>query len=347
MVGRKSKIDKSDLFELLKTFKTDIVNALGKSTDPLWKLLCSRLDNKISPSGLYLIIQSNRYNCHGILDLIENKVLSECDDSENNEIASETAKLYLKKSIAGMDEMYISDDDNNDLILPQDIPNDENEDGCLKTWIDSLKKKSTVKYVVSSTDCIYEKDNFHYLPEFSNSFLKLLRTYPLWSAILIKHFNISELTASSSSVESYFNDLKNRSFNNDNILLRVDKFVCKHIKEIDRMLKITKHDEIFTKKLESPDELEIKTSEVNVDEDEILEKTVLLSEQFSEKNSDNVENIDLEYIAPSKVNENWKGLAEQKKKRTSYFAAPNPEVMHIEHKKKIEIALIKNGNIEN
>jgi len=84
MVGRKSKIDKNDLFELLKTFKTEIVNALAKSTDPLWKSLCSRLDNKISSSGLYLIIQNNRYNCHGILDLIEKEELSGWDDSDES-----------------------------------------------------------------------------------------------------------------------------------------------------------------------------------------------------------------------------------------------------------------------
>lgn len=147
-----------------------------------------------------------------------------------------------------MDEIYVSDNEDNDLLLTQNIPNDENEDGCLKTWIDSIKKKSTLKYVISSTNCMYEKDNFHYLPDFSISLLKLLWIYPLWSAIVIKYFNISELTASSSSVESYFNDLNNRTLHGDNLPLRVDKFVCKHINEIDQMLKIAKHDEIFTKK---------------------------------------------------------------------------------------------------
>lgn len=103
MAGRKSKIDKNDLFKLLKTYKTDIVNALGKSTDPLWKSLCSRLDNKISPSGLYLIIQNNRYNCHGILDLIEKEVLSESDDSDDSIThtvqQSNTCDLNMDKTV--------------------------------------------------------------------------------------------------------------------------------------------------------------------------------------------------------------------------------------------------------
>ncbi|KAF0709319.1 Uncharacterized protein FWK35_00029964 [Aphis craccivora] len=42
------------------------------------------LINKISSSGLYLIIQNNRYNCHGILNLIEKKELSGCDDSDES-----------------------------------------------------------------------------------------------------------------------------------------------------------------------------------------------------------------------------------------------------------------------
>lgn len=63
-------------------------------------------------------------------------------------------------------------------------------------------------------------------------------------------------------------------------------------------------------------------------------KTVVLSEVFSEEECDNIATIDMEYIAPSKVNENWKGLAKKKKKRTSYYATPNPEIMHIENTKK-------------
>lgn len=78
------------------------------------------------------------------------------------------------------------------------------------------------------------------------------------------------------------------------------------------MLKIAKHDEIFINKFKNLNEIEIKISEViNIDEDEILKKPELLSEQFAEEKDNDVENIDLEYVAPSKVNENWKELAEQ------------------------------------
>lgn len=245
------RIDYAHVMKFLSNWKC--FNGKEKTVKKFYLKLMSRL-----------IMCTSLKSAEGLIEsiLITSNSIFEGHDEKNNELAIETAKLYLKQSIAGMDEICVSDeddDDDDDLILFQDIPNDENEDGCLKTWIDSIKEKSKVNYVVSSSNCIYEKENFHYLPDFSTSLLKLLRTYPLWSAIMIKHFNITELTASSSSVESYFNDLKKRSFYNDNLPLRVDKFVCKHIKEIDGMLKIAKHDQIFTKEIEIPDEVEIKT----------------------------------------------------------------------------------------
>jgi len=197
-----------------------------------------------------------------------------------------------------------------------------------------VKSKKYIKYVVWSNNCIYEKDNFHYLPEFSTSLLKLLRTYLLWSAIIIKHFNVNELTASSSSVDSYFNDLKNRSFHNDNLPLRVDKFVCKHIKEIDGMLKIANHDEIFTIKIKEPDEIETNISKE------------YYWNNFQKKNVTTMNLLTWSTLHLQKSMKTGRGWL-KKKKSTSYYAAPNPEIMHIEHTKKIEIALIKNGNFDN
>lgn len=61
----------------------------------------------------------------------------------------------------------------------------------------------------------------------------------MWSAT--QHYDFNELTASFASVESYFNDLKNRSFHNDKLPIRAVKFVCKHVKEIEGMLKLLDH----------------------------------------------------------------------------------------------------------
>lgn len=85
---------------------------------------------------------------------------------------------------------------------------------------------------------------------------------------MIKYFNISQLTASSASVESYFNDLKNRSFHNDNLPIRADRFIRKHIKEIESMLKLAQHVDQFEQKIEMLEEIPIKN--------EIFEEELLL-----------------------------------------------------------------------
>jgi len=63
----------------------------------------------------------------------------------------------------------------------------------------------------------------------------------LWSAIITQHYDFNELTASAVSVESYFNDFKNRSFHNHKLPIRADKFVCKYVKEIESMLNLLDH----------------------------------------------------------------------------------------------------------
>lgn len=98
MAATKSKIDKNKLFELLETFKLEIVNALGKSTDPLWSL-CSKLKIKMSPSELFLITQNNRYNCHRIIGLIEKQVVSEYDARDHRLFSCPKYVIYTWRKL--------------------------------------------------------------------------------------------------------------------------------------------------------------------------------------------------------------------------------------------------------
>lgn len=56
---------------------------------------------------------------------------------------------------------------------PKTFPMTKMKTGVLKTRIDFIKEKSELNYVVSSSNCIYEKENFHYLPDFSTSLLHI------------------------------------------------------------------------------------------------------------------------------------------------------------------------------
>lgn len=184
-----------------------------------------------------------------------------------------------------MDKIEIEDEE--DDSIPQELDEEEDIDGWLNEWILSIEHIAREKYVTESTGSVYEKNNFHYLPSFSKSFLKFLKTYPLWSAIMTQHYNVNELTASSANVESYFNDLKNRSFHNDKLPIRADKFVCKHMKEIEGMFKLFDHD------------MKIKENRKNYDNlIDVIEK--------------NENGIDLESENPAEIFENWRGLGKKK-----------------------------------
>ncbi|KAF0748883.1 Uncharacterized protein FWK35_00024784 [Aphis craccivora] len=329
MGGRKCNYDKQELVEILKLFKTGILNAFGKSTDPLDRI-CFHFGNKIKPAALYTIIKCNRLNCHDILG-ISDKADSENDEdddvssltslSENNyddneknmynkPIINEPVRFsysmnnlnekkhfnIMKRPLSGIkrnnvlkrlcDEKmtvnwrreHVSENLNNHKLylldvlcksrqeykdktqfkemsseknvlesllclkyeeyyyssihkigldpIPQELDEEEDVDGCLNEWILSIEHIAREKYVTESTDL---------------SFVKLLKTYPLWSAIITQHYDFNELTASAVSVESYFNDFKNRSFHNHKLPIRADKFVCKYVKEIESMLKLLDH----------------------------------------------------------------------------------------------------------
>ncbi|EFN67936.1 120.7 kDa protein in NOF-FB transposable element, partial [Camponotus floridanus] len=60
----------------------------------------------------------------------------------------------------------------------------------------------------------------------------LLPYLPIWTGVMRPHFNKSNEIASSSAVESEFNDLKNREFKGQ-LPMRVDKFIMQHLNYID------------------------------------------------------------------------------------------------------------------
>lgn len=54
---------------------------------------------------------------------------------------------------------------------------------------------------------------------------------PLWTALMRPYFKYGKITASSSTVESYFNDLKNRQLKK--LPQRVDDFLVNHLRYIE------------------------------------------------------------------------------------------------------------------
>jgi len=74
-----------------------------------------------------------------------------------------------------------------------------------------------------------DTDNAQYTPEIMPLIIKAMKLYPCWSGIMRKTIGFGEASASSARIESNFNELKNRVFKNDNLLLGIDTFLDKII----------------------------------------------------------------------------------------------------------------------
>lgn len=281
----------------------------------------------------------------------------EGSDSNNSPLKSEIAKIYLKNLIADINVDLAYEEEK---IESNDCETNNTDCKLVETWIRDIfngAKESFIDNVIEPESSSV-RENFHYSLEFSNSFRKLLKTYTLWSAILTHHFGVCEATASSAPVESYFNDLKNRTFHGC-LPLNADKFVLRHIKEIESMIVLANE----RSERPSAEHSDTQTAELynkNTDaEKNVYETNIVSITAESPPNEDDSyalsadscqgAEIDEEDVEEALIVENWKGLGNPKKKKTrsSFYAAPCPEILVLEDHRRMELPLIKNGNIVN
>ncbi|KAJ8875413.1 hypothetical protein PR048_023308 [Dryococelus australis] len=83
-----------------------------------------------------------------------------------------------------------------------------------------------------------DHDNLHFLPEIVVCIAKLMKFLPLWSAIMVIKFGYGSLKSSSAPVESIFNDIKHRTFQNVHLPTTVDRFLETHLRSLDGEMKL-------------------------------------------------------------------------------------------------------------
>lgn len=142
-------------------------------------------------------------------------------------------------------------------------------------------------------------------------------------------FKYGDITESSSTSESLFNELKNNVFQHKTLPLRIDEFVQDHIGYITGSMNIigAKLKENYPeqkKRKEINDELldthniEEKSFENNIDETYLFEdnKTPIIEECFININQEFENDVNPIALITDNINEveNWKGLGEPKKK---------------------------------
>lgn len=181
-------------------------------------------------------------------------VLIQCDDFQS-------AKAIIKNLFTSLLNMY--DDENspgyyskifliklcethNILLNEQEIPNEEDvKNDCQsifseefidddgddnESWINTI-----IRGVEISSDT-GKHDNLYYFTEIIDDLKKLLIRLPLWSNVMMRHYNSPYRVSTSSDCESNFKSLKKLVIKQKSI--RVDKFLISHINFINGSIKI-------------------------------------------------------------------------------------------------------------
>lgn len=163
---------------------------------------------------------------------------SECvGHIDNKPVPAESHKRLLKNKIADLDSINIPENEDTPVPdTPQLLNNSSECDHHIKSnnsvseWIQNIVIRSEAQTKHETDD-----DNAHYCPDLFHELVRFLKTFILWSATLNNIFGFGKQTESSSSVESYFNDLKHRSYKNKHLPMKIDQFFLHHFDVIQGM----------------------------------------------------------------------------------------------------------------
>jgi len=291
----------------------------------------------LNPNGLPNPCQNaknylkQRISTHNILDIYENPLQTDNNEEIINECTDST------------------------FIVPTDLtPNNifEELQSVYNTCLDMCNNTS------SQGD---DLNAFHNesLPKRILDFCKLL---PCWSAVMVPIFKYGDITESSSTSESLFNDLKNRVFQHKTLPLRVDEFVHDHISYITGSMniigaKLKVNDQNIGKELDDEisnvPNIARKSFDNDMNKPNLIEdnNTPIIEECFETINQEFENEITSIALITDNVNEveNWKGLGEPKKKiKRGNYLDKDPTVLHYNEESNAKspiVGILRNGSI--
>lgn len=145
---------------------------------------------------------------------------------------SENGRQFLRQRIStGVIEPYLNaeNEDNNIQLDFEDIHNLTNT----RSLFYEMSQNIAEQCLIEVTDQVGDHDNMYFIPAVAPLVLNLCTYMSLWSGIMCKGFKYGDITATSASIESQFNDLKNRFLRHVNIPMRIDDFLKLHIQSIN------------------------------------------------------------------------------------------------------------------
>ncbi|KAF0688892.1 NOF-FB transposable element protein, partial [Aphis craccivora] len=184
-----------------------------------------------------LVLCTNLTEAKTILEAIFTIAFSETDglDEHGERTLCAESKIYLKNRITAnvidfVDPLIEINQEEN--ISPQNDDELDNNESMpisnisFKEWTKSIANECQLKVDLGIKGI---EDNVQYELEIVPHIINAMKLFPCWSGIMRPLFGYGSETASSSRIESNFNNLKHRVFHNDVLPLRVDTFLEKII----------------------------------------------------------------------------------------------------------------------
>ncbi|XP_044727725.1 modular serine protease-like [Chrysoperla carnea] len=201
----------------------NLYDEIGKLIPPssgIWREISKRLSNQITPKHLWVMFHGNRYKLKNLY--------------------FEAKGLFIQEEIIEPKETEINTGDINNTStesVAYDVDKYEEEILAEAFVKDATKNKLTEIQKIQAEalqECGVQGSrlNAYYLPNFAQDLLRICKHFVMWTGVLSSKY-MATVTASSSYVESYFNDLKNSVLKNENLPIRADKFFVHHVRSIE------------------------------------------------------------------------------------------------------------------
>lgn len=154
----------------------------------------------------------------------------------NEDTPAENARKVLKNLISNVafEEECNPEEVDIESSGLESIPiNNDERNSPFKIWCLSVLEDND-----QSNGAEGEHESAHYCPKIVPYILDLLKDMPLVTWIMVPIFRHGKVTASSARIESGFKDLKHVIFKDDQLPLRADVFLRKHILTLEGQLKL-------------------------------------------------------------------------------------------------------------
>lgn len=149
---------------------------------------------------------------------------------------------------------------------------EENNFNKWNHWAKNIDDK--VKILI--TDNEGDRENAHYMPKLADYLIKDVKLLPLWSCICRDRFGYGRVPASSASVESDFNIIKNIMLKTEKTPMRADEFVMKHVNFMSGRIKIAN---VNTREIMLRDTIELEKDVHDKENNEIVGQNNIRSEK--------------------------------------------------------------------